>query len=98
MDEENFIRKSRRHEVHGEKISRTHKSIPKEGPIANFNLFLNKRRLLREGSSIAKSYLNIIEKKPVVLSGHHHKPTPVDGHYYGGIKHRGRHLTDRTTR
>ncbi|XP_071122109.1 uncharacterized protein [Mytilus edulis] len=47
---------------------------------------------------IAKSDLNISEKEPVVLSGHHHKVTPILGHYYNKIKHRGPHFTDKTAR
>ena len=98
IDKESFNPKSTEPKVHGEEINSIHKPIPKEGPLANLNLPLHEQRLLREGSSIAKSDLNISEKEPVVLSGHRHRVTPFLGHYYDKIKHRGRHSTDRATR
>ncbi|XP_076113586.1 uncharacterized protein LOC143081749 [Mytilus galloprovincialis] len=57
IDKKSFNPKSTEPKVHGEEINSIHKPIPKEGPIANLNLQLHEQRLLREGSSIAKSDL-----------------------------------------
>ena len=93
---ENFILISAQFEVYGEEIDciKRQEQIHKRSPIANLNPFLEERELLRVGGRIAKSDLNLREKKPLIVPGRHHIATLFVRHYHDKIKHQGRHFTD----
>ncbi|XP_071161241.1 uncharacterized protein [Mytilus edulis] len=93
---ENFILISAQYEVYGDEIDciKRREQIHKRSPIANLNPFVDERGLLRVGGRIAKSDLNLREKKPFIVPGRHHIATLLVRHYHDTIKHQGRHFTD----
>ncbi|XP_071153733.1 uncharacterized protein [Mytilus edulis] len=93
---ENFILISAQHEVYGDEIDciKRQTQINKRSPIANLNPFLDEQGLLRVGVRIAKSDLDLREKKPLIVPGRHHIATLLVRHYHNKIKHQGRHFTD----
>ncbi|XP_071151533.1 uncharacterized protein [Mytilus edulis] len=78
------------HEIH---LTHWSEQIHKRNPIANLNPFLDERGLLRAGGRIAKSDLNLREKKPLIVPGRHHIAILLVRHYHDKIKHQGRHFT-----
>ncbi|XP_063408738.1 uncharacterized protein LOC134692218 [Mytilus trossulus] len=96
LNAENFILISAQYEVYGDEIDciKRQEQIHKRSPIANLNPFLDERGLLRVGGRIAKSDLNLREKKPLIVPGRHHIAILLVRHYHDKIKHQGRHFTD----